>query len=156
MVKVYVVTEETGSYEQTSWRVMGVFTTRQVAEEYVANMTALPGIVAEYSPGRENAYTVDEQEVWTDAPERVMRWHLWKIVGPYTEDRERPSRTETYYPVGYRQDLRAELQVSESPQWCNIYVTAASEAECMAEYRRLLAGWRAKHPYTPRAKVGVV
>lgn len=136
-MKVHVVTEETGQYEDAYNDVRAVFATREAAEKYVANMAALPGIDKEYSSGREVTYEIEELEVWDDAPERVMRWCIWDYVPApdwiKSKQARRPYRVETYYPEGYRQDLFSKIERRA------LEVRAASEEECLAEHQRLYA-----------------
>ena len=141
---IYIVTETTGEYSQTNWCVKAVFDNREAAERYVAGMASLPGITGEYAPGREVDYDIEEVEVWDDAPERVMRYHISEIVGPDTDPRARPPyRTEEFYPRGYTDDLTSAIDTDGTPGWCTIRVTAVREEVCVSEYRRLLEEWRA-------------
>lgn len=137
---VFVVTEETGEYSQTNWCVKAVFATRDAAETYASNMEALPGIPGEYAPGREARYEIEEIEVWSEAPELVMRYHIFEYVGPDRPMRSRPPyRTEEFYPAGFTGDLVSTIEWSEnSPGWGEIHVTAPTEELCVAEYARLL------------------
>lgn len=140
-MNVYVVTETTGSYSQTGYDAIAAFATREAATEFATNMKALPGFIGESGGGSDASYDVVELPVWDSAPERVLRWWMWEMLGPDKTYDRKAYRVETYLPAGWTADLRVKVEPSNSPGWASLEIVAATEAEALAAYAKEVAAW---------------
>lgn len=139
-MKVYVVSEITGEYSQMGFSVKAAFSTRALADDYVAKMAALPGIPREYGAGSENEYSVDEMDVWDEPTERLMIFNKCEYIKPTGYDGDDHIwRNEEYAPAGYSGFWKAERNWEPETGWSDIRVAAPTAEECRAQFAAILS-----------------
>ena len=145
-MRVWVVTQESGDYDQSYKEVCAAFTSEAFAQGYATALEQRPGFPSESSPGSEYTYDVVEVDVWdTPASAPVVTFCLYAIVKRTGRvPRGRIYRQVEVVPVGTEGNLWKTVVTPEErePEEASVYVVAPTEEAAKAAYQQAVAAWR--------------